>query len=618
MKTGAVVYSADTFVTRVNFTTWMVVASLFALAAFPAHPSFSLLLFLILAVFVQSTLFTFPVALIAWIARRCRPDTRLRRGLETSQVLISLLVIGFVVANLKLYDLYGFHTNFFVLNLISTPGGIEALGVSTSTWLTLVAMVVISTPLYYLFLHKVPYSAPALLRASKGKMAVAFFACLFSQSLIYAFADYTGNASVLDTADRIVWYIPVTAKGTLAELGMPRPNRSDLDIHADSGKLDYLNLAAAPVPPAPPLRPYNIVWLVAESWRADALNPSTMPNTYQFAQENLWFREHYSGGNGTRMGMFTQFYGIYGNYWFDMLQSRTPPVLMEYLRMSGYNFGAFTSSAFTYPEFDKTIFSAIPPEDLTEFSEGYGWQRDQKNTTDLISFIENSTEPFFSFMFFESSHANYYFPDEDIIEPDYLEDFNYLTADISEDITRIHNRYINATHHLDRQFARVFEALKKNNLLDNTIVVVTGDHGEEFMENGRWGHNSTFSQQQIRVPLVLHVPGQSPRTVNSMTSHLDLPATVLNTLGFAMPPDQYSFGMNLLDSNYARDFTVISDWHGNTLVTPDVKISFSLTGSAKYAGITDRDDQLIDIEGDGLAYRQQLATYAQTQNRFYD
>jgi membrane-anchored protein YejM (alkaline phosphatase superfamily) len=67
--------------------------------------------------------------------------------------------------------------------------------------------------------------------------------------------------------------------------------------------------------------------------------------------------------------------------------------------------------------------------------------------------------------------------------------------------------YINASNHLDYQFSRIISTLKKEDLLKETIVIITGDHGEEFMENGRWGHNSTFSQQQIRVPLLIHIPG---------------------------------------------------------------------------------------------------------------
>ena len=57
---------------------------------------------------------------------------------------------------------------------------------------------------------------------------------------------------------------------------------------------------------------------------------------------------------------------------------------------------------------------------------------------------------------------------------------------------------LQAVHHLDGQFARVIDHLRQRNLLDSTIVILVGDHGEEFMEHGFWGHNSTFSDPQTR------------------------------------------------------------------------------------------------------------------------
>jgi membrane-anchored protein YejM (alkaline phosphatase superfamily) len=221
-------------------------------------------------------------------------------------------------------------------------------------------------------------------------------------------------------------------------------------------------------------------------------------------------------------------------------------------------------------------------------------------------------------MFFESAHANYYFPPEDIIEADYLEDFNYLTVDIEAEIERVKHRYVNSVHHLDRQLARVYQALENRHLLENTIVVVTGDHGEEFMENGRWGHNSTFSQQQIRVPLILHAPGHAPQESAALTSHLDLPATMLHLLGFDQPGEEISHGQDLFSATYDRDYTVISDWHGNTLVTKTAKLVFSVKGASYHASVTDINDRPLAAEDYGDSFTAVLAGYTKELNRFYN
>ena len=121
-----------------------------------------------------------------------------------------------------------------------------------------------------------------------------------------------------------------------------------------AGKIETIN----------PKNPLNIIWLVSESWRADTFTDEIMPNTVAFAKNASRFDYHYSGGNGTRMGMFTQFYSLYGNYWFPFLSERKGPVLFDVLQIQDYQFSMYTSAKFTYPEFDKTIFSSLPKEVL--------------------------------------------------------------------------------------------------------------------------------------------------------------------------------------------------------------------------------------------------------------
>ncbi|HZJ71964.1 MAG TPA: hypothetical protein VFF36_13615, partial [Planctomycetota bacterium] len=62
--------------------------------------------------------------------------------------------------------------------------------------------------------------------------------------------------------------------------------------------------SSAPLERAPGSRDWNVLWLVAESLRADALDPEIMPATSAFAERATRFDRHYSSGNGTRMGLF--------------------------------------------------------------------------------------------------------------------------------------------------------------------------------------------------------------------------------------------------------------------------------------------------------------------------
>ena len=317
-----------------------------------------------------------------------------------------------------------------------------------------------------------------------------------------------------------------------------------------------------------------------------------MPATHKFAQESVWFANNYGGGNGTRMGLFAMFYGLYGNYWFEFLPLQRPPIMMDLLREDRYQFGLYTSARFTYPEFDKTVFAGIPTEELHSYDAGMGWERDRKNVTDMLEWIDkrDPARPFMTFLFFESAHAQYHFPPETVIRKDYLEDFNYATVDLKKDIGKIWNRYLNSCRHLDTQYERVLKYLKDKGLMDNTIVLVTGDHGEEFMEKGHWGHNNQFHEEQVRTPLILWVPGKKPQKIDRMTSQLDIPATLMTLLGVTNPPRDYTLGYDLFGSE-TRKYTVFSGWDDIGYMDEQYKATFPLKarGSAQKK-VTTRDD----------------------------
>lgn len=597
------------------FTWWVVFIGIAAMASAPVSDIKTALYWLTAAV-VQATILSSPVLLLSMLWRILRGYSVVNAVLAVLTFLLSLATTVFLMANYKLDQLYGFYVNYFVVNLLITPGGVEAMGVSHSTMFSLAIGVMILAGALWLLLSYLPVEKLTLKSLSGGKFLAGFLCLFVAQALWFAWAEYRYQRPVLQISDRIVWHVPVTARTMLEQMGFAA-GRPDADGGLPTGR----GTVAYPLQQVGDLtvnQPYNIVWLVAESWRADMLDPEIMPETYAFAQNAQWFKQHYSGGNGTRMGMFSQFYGLYGSYWFDILGQAQTPLLLDTLQASDYDLMAYTSSRFSYPEFDKTIFAGFADSQLQSYTEGDGWQRDRKNVTDLLSHITSAKSPFFTFMFFESAHANYYFPEESIIEPNYLEDFNYLTVDVEEDIELIRARYINANHHLDSQMARVFQALEKSGRLNDTIVIVTGDHGEEFMEKGRWGHNSTFSQEQIRVPLLIHAPGRPPAMYAGMTSHLDLPATVMNLLGIEADPSIHSYGGDMLSPDFNRTYTVASDWHGNALITPELKMIFSKKSAANSASTTSLDDEPMSLAEAGTGYRSVLERFTRELSRFYN
>lgn len=97
--------------------------------------------------------------------------------------------------------------------------------------------------------------------------------------------------------------------------------------------------------------------------------------------------------------------------------------------------------------------------------------------------------------------------------------------------------YDGAIAYLDSEIGRLLDELERRGVLRNTVVVVTSDHGEEFMEHGAWDHGNTLYQAGVHVPLLVLAPGvEGGRRVEAPVSLRDVPATVADLLALAGTP----------------------------------------------------------------------------------
>ncbi|MBV8881278.1 MAG: sulfatase, partial [Planctomycetaceae bacterium] len=285
---------------------------------------------------------------------------------------------------------------------------------------------------------------------------------------------------------------------------------------------------------------------------------------------------------------------------------------------AGYELNLYTSAEFSFPELDKTVFARVPKSLLHEGKAPERWRRDRENVDAILSAIErrDASKPFFTFMFFESPHAPYTFPPECALTKPYVADLNYLTMDLHKDIGAIKNSYINACRHLDTQLDRIFVFLREKQLLESTIVIVTGDHGEEFMEKGRWGHHSAYTEEQIRVPLILRLPGVAPAEIDRMTSHLDLPATILPRLGMKTPAEDYSLGVDLLGGPPRADLAV-SGWTEVVYVDDAYKAVFPVKSyNMAKREVTTREDAPADKSAFLSSRRDRVGEFLKDLRRF--
>lgn len=506
------------------------------------------------------------------------------------------LCILLIRADSVIYDLYNFHFNGFVLNLLLTPGGVESLGGGGDTYFS-IGMIVMGHALVQVAAWLVGGWLAARTRAVLrwGGILAVLVVLMLGERLIYGVADLRNEGRILEAVRIYPLYGRTKIRSLAAKFGVqPEKRPQQMAVESSRGRLNY---PAGDLVFAPVERPPNVVMLVAESLRWDRLSEQTMPNTWRLAQKGLYFTRHYSSGNGTREALFGLFYGLYGSYWSSFLYAQRSPLLMDRFQQLGYQFDIRTSAQFTYPEFDRTLFAGLPSDQLHENKSGKApWEVDRDNTDALIDFLKRRDlqRPFMSFFFIESTHARYTFPDEAVISRPYLENVNYATMSresLTPRIDQLFNRYTNAAHWVDKQVGRIVAELERQNLLENTVIIFIGDHGEEFMEKGAWGHNSSFVEEQIRTPFVMWAPGKGHRKIGALSSHLDVGTTLLQMLGAPADARAYSLGRNLFDLD-DRPFIVSSDWHSISVITRDMKyrIPYTNRGADQWSP-TDADDR---------------------------
>jgi len=275
-------------------------------------------------------------------------------------------------------------------------------------------------------------------------------------------------------------------------------------------------------------------------------------------------------------------------------------VLVDALLNEDYEVGVFATASQNYPELRSTAWSRVQEKVHDDFPSVEAWKRDVESSDAMIDWIRDQAReggPFFGFLLLDSAHQPYSHPPDAPFKPS-APDIDYLVMTRNEGpdpdtLVRVFNRYRNAVHHTDQCLGRVLAALEESELADDTLVIITGDHGEEFRECGFYGHTSAYTSPQVHVPFLLRGPGIEPGVELRPTSHVDVPATLLELLG-ADPTarDGYTLGGNLLAPLPDRR-RVIGGWNELGLWVPDAILRVPLSGYAFDVEVYDRGWNLI-------------------------
>ena len=455
-------------------------------------------------------------------------------------VLLMAVMIAVIMLDSLLWSQSRFHINILTLKILGAPSLIFA------------AVMFVIALLFESLLAGRVWSWVIAAPARGGRILGAAIAlCFVVAQGIYAWADASYFVPVTSMAQQLPVQRGFTAKKLLVRFGLVDISQSRERQLAKrmAGGLDQAGAESLDYPLAP-LRcarqeQLNLVIILIDAMRGDLLGIGVTPNMDQFeAQRASRFSNHFSGGNSSRMGAFSLFYGLPPGYFASFEALQKPPVLMDQLMADGYQFGLFSSSNMYRPvTLDRTAFANVPNLRIeTKPVDAPAWQRDRIMTDEWFSWLDKRSvdQPFFGFLFYDAVNDMTYPPEYD----------GQVAVNPADPLPQEFADYKTSVSFVDDLLGKVLSDLEDRGLADNTVVMISSDHGEEFNENGDGiqGHGSGYSRQQLVVPMLLAWPGREPRHYSHRTSHYDVTPTLMRRLlGCSNDFADYASGQDLFD-----------------------------------------------------------------------
>ncbi len=315
----------------------------------------------------------------------------------------------------------------------------------------------------------------------------------------------------------------------------------------------------------------DILFLVFESLRYDMADPDIMPNLYRYKNNWLATEHHFSSSNCTGNGTFGLMTGLTPFYWFPSYKNKLQPHSLSILDQLGYTFNVYTTTDLEYSAMDEHIFTDVIDHVYAFTGYGGGLGHPMVKRSDLYKWDELMVEqyieslhiqnesPQFNYLWFYSTHYNYYFPESFGKFKPYIDrHYQIYEEGLQKETELVFNRYKNSAFYADHLISQIVEALSEKERLEKTIIVVVGDHGEEFNEFGRFAHSYSFKNVQSSTPFVMHLPGRQ-KTNYTVSSHADVLPTIFDYLDLSVPYELFTDGKSLLAYDPKRNFAIVQE-----------------------------------------------------------
>jgi len=366
----------------------------------------------------------------------------------------------------------------------------------------------------------------------------------------------------------------------------------------------------------------NVIFISIDTLRADHVGTygyerNTTPNIDALGNESIVFENNIvpapwtlpshasmlTGHTPMVHGASKMVYSIHDNMF----------LLQEILKQNGYHTFAITAVVLLSPAYG---FS-------TGF-ESYYWlpQFVASQLVDLANkAIDETEQPFFFFFHLFDPHWPYAPPDEfrifgnrkeaeDRKDEMFYKFVKFMINDASDAERREQiDLYDGEIYFTDHELGRFFDHLKQRGLWDNTIIVLTSDHGEEFLEHGFWSHMYFLYQESLRVPLIIKPQSSAglPAAVRipNRVGTIDIMPTILNLVGLKPPREIEGRSLLCLIRGECKDrwedryISYTSEAGCSRMAELDSEWKYIQGGQCRFADLDlSRPERLFNLESD--------------------
>lgn len=483
-------------------------------------------------------------------------------------IIPKILLDIFLVADILVFNLYRFHIDMLFIEMAVFD--FQGIGLSWGVifFAIVICVVVIALQLFF-------YNQAKRLTNMKIKRATfSLFAVFLLGQGIHIWGNYTKQEDILAYTPYMPYYLPITSTGKMARLQKHFPelivvsSGSNTPIIKQQSSSQRFNYPIKPLvfDESDNKQPLNVLMFVVESWRADMLTNEVTPYIAEFAKNSHQFENHYSGGNVTVSGLFSLMYGLNPSY---LTSAQSAPfkhqtMLTKSFAQQGYDVSSYSGSNFNRFAMKPMFFGEITEPLFVYPRLSSSSKNDLAVTSKIVEDIKSVKKemPWFKFVFLTASHHDYDYPEQHRkflptpkITAEFIVNKNIHAQPFLND-------YQNSLHYIDSLFKQIHQAVIESGQDKNTLILITSDHGEEFNDNkrGYWGHGSNFTKAQTRVPLVIHIPGQTELIRESNRSaHVDIVPTLLkHVLKASSPLSHFSSGFDIFDLPETRGVAMSS------------------------------------------------------------